>query len=257
MILRMIKLASIVLLLFITGCTEKDELTLPVTLKFKIDPGKMEPKYAGFPYVDYFSFTEGQMGIKSIQFEGKREYGDDIFFETDPRISYSLELRGKPVTISDFNVPQGIYNYMKWNIFLKKIVTDELIEYNDTDSSNPGLVLKGYFNQIWYNEEIDEIDSVSKIPFLLAIDEEEQFSFRTISGNENTSIVLSDKSEYSATLALNLLHVFDAISRESVENAETSGDSLNQKIIISRNKNKYLYEIILYRLATSTRVYIY
>jgi hypothetical protein len=260
------KLVSIILILFISGCTEKDELTLPVRIHFRI--GIDEDSFYDFdlPYGDHFSFTEGQSGIEMVQFEGRREAGGDIFFETDPKVSIpTVEFGEQPGTISVFDIPQGIYNYMRWDISLKKIMTDELIDDNDLDSLNTGLVIKGNYVQEWYKEYEDiyyggfywALDSVSERPFIFAINDTEQFSVMAFPTNPNRSIVLSENTDYIATLLLDLSYAFDSISRESFDKAEISGDNEHPVVIISRNKNKYLYEIILHRLELSSSVYIY
>jgi len=61
-----IKLVIVTLALSIAGCTEKDELTLPVTINLKIGIRKQEGS---------FGFNEGWIGVQRIQFGGKRESG--------------------------------------------------------------------------------------------------------------------------------------------------------------------------------------
>lgn len=252
MIPMKIKLVIVTLALSIAGCTEKDDLTLPVTINLKIGIIQQE---------GYCGFTEGRIGVQRIQFEGTREAGGDVFFETDPGVNFpTLEFIEQYATISSFEIPQGIYTNMKWDIFLNKIETDEVTDYNDTDSLNAGLVIKGdyaYDDWWWWIDVPPPENWIPSIPFILIIDAIEQFSFMSYFPDPNCSGALTENKEYQVILLFNLLYAFDSISRESFEKAEISGDSLNQKVIISRNKNKNLYEIILYRLATSTRVYFY
>ncbi len=230
-------------------------------MHFRIGIEKLNYRYGGFPYVEYFSFTKGRIGIQMIGFEGKREAGGDIYFETDPKINMpTIEFGEKPTLISVYDIPQGIYNYMKWDIYLKKIVSDQLIDYDDTDSLNTGIVIEGNFVQEWWDEDDgwwDLLDSVSIKPFILEIRDTEQFSVKAYPSNPYRSIVLSENTDYIATLLLDLPYAFDSISRESFEEAEISGYSEHPVVIISRNKNKYLYDIILNRLELSSSVYIY
>jgi hypothetical protein len=249
------KLVSIILILFFSGCTEKDELTLPVRIHFKIWFKQREPDFVAYPYAEYFSFSEGQIGIQSISFEGKREAGEDVFFETDPKISIpTVEFGEQPGSISDFEIPQGIYNYIRWGISLKKIMSDELIDDNDLDSLHTGLVIKGYFNKIWWNlDGYGVADSTSAIPFVLTIDDIEQFSCISVNSNSGFGRGLSENKDYSAYMLLDLVYAFESISGESID---ISGDILHQKIMISSRENKDLYTIILHRIATSTKVNI-
>ena len=43
---------------------------------------------------------------------------------------------------------------MKWDIYLKKIVTDELIDGDDSGLQNIGLVIKGYYDDWIWDEGI-------------------------------------------------------------------------------------------------------
>ena len=100
------------------------------------------------------------------------------------------------------------------------------------------------------------LDSVYVIPFLFIVDDTEQFSIMSYHNSSNSSIVLSENTAYNAVFSLNLPYAFETISGESFEAADISGDDLNKKVIISSNTNKNLYEIILYRLAISSSVFI-
>jgi hypothetical protein len=244
MTLYKIKLVSITLILFIAGCKEKDELTLPVkvNLTIGISTSDLMP--------DYLYFEEGKIGIRRIQFEGKREAGGDVFFETDPKMNFpkfpfwSFK-HSQP--ISDFDIPQGIYYYMKWDIDLKKIVIDEFTEINDiTDSLSIGLILSGYYIR----------DEVSWIPLIIAIDDTEQFSVRSCTPDGSSTIVLSGNKDYEANLALYLDYAFSSISRESLEEAISNVNG-EQLIVISRNKNEDLYANLLYRIFISARIMVY
>jgi hypothetical protein len=248
-----LKLVIITLILFIAGCEkQKDELTLPVRTHLKIYFIQPQEEYG------YITFTEGQIGIQRIQFEGQREAGGDIFFETDPQTNLPALLFSSPppVIVSDFDIPQGIYNSMKWNIELKRIVTDELTVNDDTDSLNTGFAIKGWYTYWIWSSDPEEFPIDVNIPFIVAIDDTEQFGFRSYDPDHNSRIVLSENKDYEAILSLNLPYAFAPISQESFEKADISGDSLHPRIIISRNENEELYNIILDRLAESSFVLI-
>jgi hypothetical protein len=260
------KLVVIILVLFMAGCTEKDELTSPVRVHFKIaltGLGSIQGWYA-----EYFEFTEGRILIQKIRFEGKREYGEDIFFETDPDIDLPIIEFGTqpygspPALITGFDIPQGIYNSWKWDIYMKRIMTDELIADEAMDLHDIGLVIKGSFNQTWWSPEYYPFeDSTHSIQVLLAIDAAEQFSLMSkMSYNleDSQEIVLSGWGDRQAIMYFDPYNAFETIKRESIEEAEVSSDINGQPIIIiSSDKNKHLYENILYRLSQSARVLVH
>lgn len=255
------KLVVIILVLFMAGCTEKDELTSPVRVHFKITLTESVWDWGLSGCTEYFDFTEGRILIQKIRFEGKRETGEGIFFETDPDIDLPIiafgveHYGGPPALITDFDIPQGIYDYWKWDIYMEKIAIDELIA--DDDSQDIGLVIKGSFNKTWWSEEWFVYDSTYAIQVLLAIDATEQFSVMSCNVHDSQEIALSGWGDRQAILFLDPYDAFEPIKRESIEEAEVSSDINGQPIIIiSSDKNKHLYEDILYRISQSARIIV-
>jgi hypothetical protein len=254
MTLNKIKLAIIILLLLIAGCIEKDELTLPVKIHLKIGIAPYTPY--NYDDYEYLGFGKSYIRVQRIRFEGEREAGEDVFFETDPKINLqTLEFGREPATISVFDIPQGIYNYMKWDINLKRITTAGIFDENDTDSLHIGLVISGSYESL--NERDEEWGEPIHIPFIIAIDDTEQFSVMSHDPEGNSSIVLSGNKNHEAILLLAPLNAFLSISRESIEEAaDISRDNGHQIIMISRNENEDLYEILLYRIMLSAKVIV-
>ncbi len=135
---------------------------------------------------------------------------------------------------------------------MKRLETNELIDNDDTASLNTGLVIKGSYNHIWWSREYFGIaDSAYVIPFIFLIHDTEMFSFI------KSNIVLSENKDYVVNLIFDFAYAFDPISSESFEEAAISGDSLNQRVIISKGENKYWYDILLNRLGMSSRLNVY
>jgi hypothetical protein len=239
-----IKLLSLALVVYLSGCIKKDELTLPVRIDLKI--GISENTFND----NYVTFTGGKIGIRGIMFEGNREAGGDVFFETDPNVNLPpllFSISAQPVKISEFDIPQGIFNYMRWDINLKKIALDELNDDDDdTDAPSVGLVISGIYSSL----------SGSSIPIIIAIDEIEQFSARSYDADGNSKIALSVNKNYEAVLLLDPAYAFHSISRESLEEADVSDDSGTSIIVISSDENDDLYEDLLYRIEQSAKVIV-
>lgn len=231
-------LVSLIFILITSGC-KKDELTLPVKVYFKIGISHETS-------IDYLDFKECQIGIHNIIFEGKREAGGDIFFETDYKVNLPTLSFLQPAIISDFDIPQGIYNYMKWNISLKCIDTGGLIEPRDENLPCIGVVISGEYTSL----------TGSVIPFIFALDQPEKLSVQAYPPLDKPHIVLSVDKEYEATILFDLGKTFNPISRESFEKAEMTGDIGNQKIIISSLNNKSLYQILSYRIFQSAEAIV-
>ena len=139
---------------------------------------------------------------------------------------------------------------MKWDINLKEIVIDELNDDDDDededDSPYTGLAISGTYSY----------QSGVSIPIIIAIDIAEHFSVRSFDPDGNSTIVLSVDKDYDAVLLLDPGYAFHSISRESLEEADTSDDSGTEVILISSEENEDLYEVLLYRIAQSAKVVV-
>jgi hypothetical protein len=245
------KLMSIALIMFIAGCREKDELTLPVSVHLMIGISQDNSLNT-----EYLGFTECEIGINRIWFEGLREAGPAVYFQTDPKINLPTITFFQPVIVSSYDIPQGVYNYMKWDITMYCIENERIfnIETRGWDWND--------FEENYYCcKAIDIYGSYksldgSVIPFIFGIDATEMLSVKAFDPDGNSTIVLSVNKEYDATLLFNPQEAFSSISRESFEKAEISDENGQPVIIISNNTNKGLYEILLYRLFQYARVIV-
>ncbi|NSW94748.1 MAG: hypothetical protein HPY62_08595 [Bacteroidales bacterium] len=259
-----IKIAIVVLTLCLTGCTERDELKLPVTIQFMMQFQQPVMQWHYEPTItvtELFNVDECLIGIRGIQFEGKREAGEDVFFETDPEITLiNIRLTDPmtPATITYFEIPQGIYNYIKCEIFLRDILSGGSVGSNDIDFLNAGFIIKGKFEKKYFTDD-DFVPSPEdySIPFIMSIDDAEILNLSFSPEYNSGKIVIDRNKQYVAILYLDLNHVFKSISSESIENAEMTGEGSNRTVIISSEKNKNLYENLLFRLGQSSTVIIY
>jgi len=234
MLPRTFRLAGLFLVLLSVGCTKKDEFTVPVSIQFQIG---IKP-FGELSDPGYFHFNWVHVLIGRIEFDGKREAGGDVFFQTDPHLDGPfLEFDTKPVVITSLDLPQGIYNPMLWDIYLKKI---EGLGLTGMDLPKTGLIIYGGY----------EYTDGTAIDVFVCINDTELLSFRSYTSEFESEIVLSAGRTYNVILLFDLYNAFLPVSRESVEMAETSpGINGEPVIIISSNKNKNLYDHLLYRIA--------
>jgi hypothetical protein len=221
---------------------KKDDFTLPVkvSLKIGISPDKSF-------YSSYLDFTGCRVGIQNIAFEGKRETGGNVHFVTDPEMNLqTLSFNEKPAVISTFDIPQGVYYNMQWDIAFKCIDTGGLIP--DRDESYPciGIITTGNYKSL----------SGAVIPFVFAIDKPEMFRVRSFDPTGDPVIVLSVDKEYEAVVYFAPEKAFSEISRQSLEEAQTTGDLFNPVIIISSSMNIELYQILLYHMFLSASIVV-
>jgi hypothetical protein len=230
------RLIFITLILFIAGCIEKDELTRPVKVNFKIG---ISP-YFNFNAA-YLHITKCQIGIQSIHFEGKREAGEDIFFDTDPKMNLQTLSFLQPITFDVFDIPQGVYNYMEWKISLKCIDTEVLIDDRNEYSPCIGIAISGDYTFL----------DGYVIPFTFAVNDQVQFNVMSYDPYDNSKLVLSADKEYDANLLFAPEKGFNSFTQKSFEKAEISHEGGYPKIIISSSKNEKLYDLLLNRIFQS------
>lgn len=237
-----IRLAGLIALLLVTGCVRKDDLTLPVKVFFKF--GILRDYKAS---KEYLEFTGCKIGVQQIGFEGSREAGGDIYFTSDPSLNLqTLSFNQEPVTISEFDIPQGVYESMKWDITLKCVDAVGLTDGRDESYPCISIVFTGNYTSL----------NGSVIPLILDIDKPEIFRILASDPGGEPIIVLSVDKEYEAIVWFTPELAFSVISRQSLEVAEISGGSTNPRIIISSRINEELYEILLYRIIQSASVIV-
>lgn len=242
MALNRIKTAGLILVLLTTGCTEKDDLTLPVQVNLKM--GIKEDSQAGNQYID---ITGCRIAIYKIRFDGTREAGGSVFFETDPSANLQpLDFSENPATVSTFDLPQGIYDGMRWDISLKCL--DDIGIDDGRHDGYPclGILLSGNYTYL----------DGSVVPFVLAIDKPEQFRVTASNPDGYSTIVLSVGTVYDAIVYFSAYETFRSINRLLLEEAIVSGTTEEPIMIISSVQNGEMYKVLLFRLLLSTNIIV-
>lgn len=252
MMLPRLKITCIILILAAAGCTDDNVLKLPVQTKvvmrfLPLDQGI----YGEFEEVGIHG-SMCRIGIQSIAFEGMREVGDDVFFNMEPGIDLLInDFINSRADITDFELPQGIYNNIRLDYHLQTINHEEWIPADESVTQEIGLIIEGEVYHYWWNSDPFMIDSLHLFPFVFMIDRTEQFLFRS------TQDAVVKQPDCQILLLFDLDKAFQSIDPNSFEEAEISGDEDHPKIIISSKKNRDLYEILLYRLGMSTRMIVH
>jgi hypothetical protein len=222
-----------------------DEFTRPV--RISLTPRINEQ----YKTNENLSFESGEIVLKEIQFEGKRETGGDYLFSTEsgkifgPGYFYPHPSNHE---LSYFDLPQGIYTLMKWRFELSEglIRLENDDDDDEIDSETPGLILHG--NYINHNGE--------KIQIRIELDPFESFECQSQSETGDKKINIISGEIYNADLYFDPFYAFRAISDASLENADYSDDETAPVLLISSYSNEDLYEIILFRLQQSAKIVV-
>lgn len=221
----------------------KDEFTRPVRISLSVSIAEQ------YKTSDSLSFEDGEIIINEIEFNGQREVGPDYSFISEsgkkfgPQAFYPQSMNQGE--ISHFDLPQGVYTFMKWRFELSQGLAG--LEQDDNGENDiPGLILNAnYVN-----------NSGETIKIRVEIDPFE--SFECLSENpagEKTITILSGNI-YNAVMFFDPYFAFRPISRYSLDDADFSGDDISPVLLISSDSNEELYEIILFRLQQSARIVV-
>lgn len=232
-----IALLLITIILIEFGCT-KDELTKPVKVNFLVDLN------SGKQFQSYISFYNGAISLSRIIFEGKRTEGKDINFETKPGLSFGpfqFDTVGSGSLITHFDIPQGVYSFIKLDVKLSEFEMDD----PDFEAETTGLVIDGIYTSI----------DGERIPVFIVVSSIEGLEIQATNAIGSGSITFADEKTYNATLHFDMNYVFSSIARESFETAERKDDE-GSFIEISSDSNEDLYQLILYRIQKSAKIVI-
>lgn len=212
------------ILLTTIGACIKDELTEPVqvSLQFSMNTEPEEGKY--------LKFDQGELIFGSLEFEGNREAGEDIFFVStlENNLEADLDSRQSNQEVQ-YDIPQGIYNRIKLRIGNDGLDTGPVITYTGTYSS------------------IHDGD----IPVRIEFTGIEALQIDGINGTTGGDIVLNKEKPATAELYFDPFFLFQISNSRQLESATVSIVDGEPVIIISKDSNSVIFNIIINRLERS------
>ncbi|MFN2395563.1 MAG: lamin tail domain-containing protein, partial [Bacteroidales bacterium] len=163
------------------------------------------------------------IAVQQIKFYGIREEGSDIFFDSQPDVPfgiYAISKNQPPPLVNAFDIPQGVYNQMRWEIQTREIDEDyyeeffdeELNEYIDVD--NFGIIIEGTYTKL----------DGTQILLFIAIDPAEILLMETFDTGGNNQLSLLSGQSYNVRLEINPYTAIENIERSLLELAATNDD---------------------------------
>jgi len=229
---KIISLVIFSLILFTYSC-EKDELTEPtkVDLEFSMDSYTGYGQY-GSKSGSSFEINEGVMIIESIEFDGRRDEGEDYFFTSDFSEPLITEMHNK-YTNKDvsYDIPQGVYNRIELN-------------FSIGDGNENALCLQGHYQR----GPLDDVEIRFEYAF------QEQIRIRAKNSMNNEQIVLKSNSDVKANVIFDAAHLFKIVSMNMINNAETTQVEGENIILINNENNIDIFNVLVTRLDNSIRV---
>ncbi|MCF8222604.1 MAG: hypothetical protein K9J25_05610 [Bacteroidales bacterium] len=223
-------LVSFIFVLIFSSCEEK-ELKLPasVTLQFDMEDFSVEDNSKagqGF-FIDRAYFV-----MNTLELDGIREQGDDYFFSRAFNTPVQAEMHtGNASEEITFDIPQGVYKKIELNLSLG-------------DNEHPSIWLEGTF----------ERGPFDNIPVLFQYTLKEEISVRAENRNGERQIILKKDTPASATIKLNVPFMFQLLNAGQIRNAESYPVEGEDILIINKDKNTEIFNLLATRLDKSLQV---
>ncbi|MDY6801460.1 MAG: hypothetical protein SVU94_09570 [Bacteroidota bacterium] len=219
-----------VCLVCLSSC-EKDELTLPVkvNLAFAMEPYHTE---TGLKSGGGFEVSQGTIIIQSLDFDGRRDQGEDYFFTKHFDNALQAELHNGNVNQQfSFDIPQGVYNRIEMNFSLGQ-------------EGENAICLQGHFQR----GPLDEVPIVFEYSFT------ENVRIKANNKDGNEQIVLKKNNPSTATVLVDIPFMFQLVNPGMVQLAETTMVNSEETILINTEKNTDIFNLLATRLEKSIRV---
>lgn len=228
--------ATFIYLSSFSGC-EKDELTYPVKVNFSININQATSSQT------YLTLSKSVVCVGNISFIGIRQQGGDVHFDTKPGVNQGSHIInvGQPAQyITYFDIPQGIYNYMGWDMSFSEI-DEDIFDDENIDSDDFGMIIIGTYTKT----------SGAQIPIYFAINPSEIINCETTNPDNSTPISIVKDNTYNMLVEINPSEAIEGISREYFEQAIVEigedEDSVDH-ILVSAESNNSLYQLFLFRM---------
>ncbi|MDT8402533.1 MAG: hypothetical protein RQ743_12630 [Bacteroidales bacterium] len=224
-------LLSCILCIAVISSCEKDELKLPaeVKLAFEMDALKIqENTKAG----QVFSVDEAYLVLSALEFDGKREEGEDYFFTSLFDEALHAEMHtGQASRNVSFDIPQGIYKLIDLNLMVG-------------DETSPAVVLRGKFQR----------GPLEDVPVIFEYAFREEIKVRAMNKEGKRQVVLRKDIPGTATILLDVPSMFQLFNIGLLRNAEQFSYQGEETIIINNEKNTDIFNLLATRLDKSLQV---
>ncbi|MFC2151854.1 hypothetical protein ACFLSE_04935 [Bacteroidota bacterium] len=229
--MRKVKILYFISLIFLALSCEKDDLTQPVEVKFEfsMDSFHMDGvSKAG----STFDIDEGIIIINEIEFDGRRDQGEDYYFTSGFSSPVMIQMHNGVMSQEmSYDIPQGVYNRIELNLSLG-------------DTNQYALQLKGRFQRGPMEEVLVEFE----------YEFQEQIRIRARNNQGNEQVVLTKNSDLTANVIMDVPYLFQLVNMNMIQNAEMTNNGGTQILEINNNKNTNIFNLLATRLDNSMRV---
>lgn len=179
--------------------------------------------------------NSGTFRIVEFEFEGQRKRGDDVEIEREWSDGVPLILnQTSALSEFQFQIPQGVFN--TYNLELEV----------DEKNNEPAIELCGAYTN----------SSSQLIPFKFRVNEKQVFELKgkDIEGQE---MVLDADNPTTSIIRFDIAYWFDVLSISQLENADLEYMDGEYVLLIDKNHNENLYDLIINRLNKTDELYLH
>lgn len=231
----------IIIFLGLVSC-EPDDLSKPVRVHFELSfIQENEP-------LSFLTFKRVMVGVERINFYGVRQEGNDVVFSTRPGKSYGIHVltpEQNTSYLTFFDLKQGVYQQMRWELQLEEI-DDDVFSEDYLDGDDFGFIIEGIYSCL---------DGRTLLLFI-AIEEEEIIKIESVNQVGEIPIPILADNTYSISLEIYPHAIFKGIPRSLLEQAEVDEDDDVEFIEISKEENEDLYKLFLFQLSKTIRAVV-
>jgi hypothetical protein len=221
--IREIKIIGISLILVIASCNKWKE---PTDVDFYVDINTANSVN------NQLSFTNGEIILEYFDFDASRDKGDDVIFDQDYPSGLIIPFNPNQVVSElEFMIPQGEYKRVD-------------IGFRTFDDNGDNCILI---------EGIYSYSGGGTIPMRFEFTDSEVFKVRA--ENANGGDIILDKDILSpAKIELDPAHWFQPVPISFFESADITDIDGTNTILINKNTNDAIYDIVLDRLDESVLI---
>lgn len=219
------RILLLVLIIGLLASCKKNELKQPTDVSFKMDINRsISPS-------GQLVFNSGTILLASFSVNGKRIEGDPIAFNREFSSGLLVNFDANTaIPEIDFDLPQGTYEEVK-------IVFESVQDQNDVS-----IVARGnYTNNLGVN-----------IPVIYQLVGTKKFEIESEDNSGTGSIVLDKNVNSVALIKLDPIHWFDILTNSQLENADLTNVDGVMTMLINKDVNENLYDLIENRIDESS-----
>jgi len=221
----------IIALIFVFSSCEKDELTKPteILLQFEMEPHQNQ---GATKSMNGFTIDQCNMVISSMEFDGRREVGEDYYFNKSFETPLKAEMHtGNTNQTVSFDAPIGVYNKID-------------ISFSLGAENEKALILTGKYNQ----------GPLVEIPIRFEYNLQENIRVQGQSKSGNQEIVLKKDDITKATVVFNTPELFQLTTVGMIQNAMQQNINGQATVLIDNKTNIDIFNLLASRIDNSVQV---